>query len=365
MMREVIDRLRDVVIQIATPYGSGTGFYLPEYDLVVSNQHVVAGAERVLVTGKKLKKSLAPVIYNDTLYDLAFIQLPGKYEFPEARLGRAEDVHEGDEVITIGHPFGLRYTSTQGIISKTRSPYNGLDYFQIDAPINPGNSGGPLIDRNGNIIGVNTFIIREGNSLGFALPVSYLEATLKEFDEKGRKPSVRCGSCANIVPIDSLQNGYCPECGNKIEKEIYRGREYLPSKAGQKIEDMLEILDHDKLLARSGPDAWEIDQGSAKIKISYVPSTKFVVADALLAHMPKTALGPLYEYLLRKNYELEGMVYSIDKRDIYLSLLIYQDDLMLETATKQFKNLFRTADEADDILINTYGCLPANSEENT
>lgn len=364
MMREVIDRLRDVVIQIATPYGSGTGFYLSGYDLIVTNQHVVAGANRVVVTGKKLKKSLAPVMYNDTLFDLAFIQLPERHVFPEARLGDTRNIREGDEVITIGHPFGLRYTSTQGIISKTRSPYNGLDYLQIDAPINPGNSGGPLIDQDGNIIGVNTFIIREGNSLGFALPVNYLESALKEFNDKDRKPSVRCNSCSNIVTIDSLQNDYCPECGNKIDKEMYSGKEYLPSKAGVKVEDMLEILDHNKLLARTGPDQWEIDHGSAKVRISYVPSTKFVVADAVLAHLPKTGLGPLYEFLLRKNHELEGMVYSIDKRDIFLSLLIYEDDLLVETATNRFKTLFKTADETDDILINTYGCIPVNSEEN-
>jgi len=362
-MREIIDRLRDVVIQIATPYGSGTGFYLSDYDLIVTNQHVVAGASRVVVTGRKLKKTLSPVIYNDTLHDLAFIQLPQRFDFPPAGLGRYADVHEGDEVITIGHPFGLRYTSTQGIISKTRSPYKGLDYFQIDAPINPGNSGGPLIDRQGNIIGVNTFVIREGNSLGFALPVNYLESALKEFDEKSRKPSVRCNSCSNIVTIDSLQNDYCPECGNKIERDIYQGKEYIPSKAGVKVEDILEILDYDKLLCRTGPDIWEIDHGSAKIKISYVPATKFIVADALLGHLPKTGLGKLYEYLLRTNRELDGMVYSIDKRDIYLSLLIYEDDLMVETATKQFKNLFKTADQADDILINTYGCIPVHADE--
>lgn len=362
-MREIIDRLRGVVIQIATPYGSGTGFYLSEYDLIITNHHVVAGAEKVVVTGKGLKKTLSPVIYNDTLHDLAFIQLPIKHDFPPATLGNVIGLREGDEVITIGHPFGLKYTSTQGIISKVRSSYNGLDYLQIDAPINPGNSGGPLIDKDGNIIGVNTFIIREGNSLGFALPVSYLESALKEFVGKDKRPAVLCNSCSNIVAVDTLQGDYCPECGNKINKEIYAGKEYLPSKAGGKIEDMLEILDYDKLLLRTGPDKWELDHGSAKIKISYIPSTKFVVADAILAHLPKSGLGPLYEFLLRKNYELENLVYSIDKRDILLSLLIFEDDFMIETATKQFKNLFKLADEVDGILIDTYGCIPVNSEE--
>lgn len=362
-MREIIDKLRDVVIQIATPYGSGTGFYLADYDLIVTNHHVVSGANKVIVTGRKFKKTLSPVVYNDPLYDLAFIKLNEPHEFPAASLGETSALREGDEVITIGHPFGLKYTSTQGIISKMRSPLNGLDYLQIDAPINPGNSGGPLIDNQGNIIGVNTFIIREGNSLGFALPVSYLQNTLNEFRDKDYAPSVRCSSCLNVVPIHTLQNDYCAECGNKLDKEIYQGKEYLPSKTGVLIEDMLEILDYNKLLARTGSDVWEIEHGSAKIKISYVPATKFVVADAVVAHLPKSGLGPLYEFLLRKNYDLDGMVYSIDKRDIFLSLLIYEDDMLIETATKHFKTLFKMADEVDDILISTYGCIPVNSEE--
>lgn len=362
-MREVIDKLREVVIQIATPFGSGTGFYLAEYDLIVTNQHVVAGANKVIVTGKKVKKTLSPVVYADTMHDLAFIQLSDPHELPAARLGNPANVREGDEVITIGHPFGLKYTSTQGIISKTKSSYNGLDYLQIDAPINPGNSGGPLINTEGQIIGVNTFVIREGNSLGFALPVSYLETALQEFKQKNNQPSVRCNSCSNIVLQADLKNDYCPECGNKINREIYAGKEYIPSKAGEKVEDILDILDYNKLLCRTGTDTWLIEHGSAKIKISYIPATRFVVADALLAHLPKSNLGPLYEFLLRKNLKLDGLVLSIDKRDIYLSLLIFEDDFMVETASKQFKALFKEADMLDDELLNTYGCTPVNADE--
>lgn len=363
-MRDIIDRLSEVVLQIATPLSRGTGFYISGYDVIVTNHHVVAGAKEVIIAGKKVKKLLAPVVYNDTLYDLAFIKLPQDFALSQALLGKSENVREGDEIITIGHPFGLKYTSTRGIISKTKSNYNGVDYFQIDAPINPGNSGGPLIDTDGNIIGVNTFIIRDGNSLGFALPVSYLETALKEYTEKGCKPSVRCNSCSNLVTIDSLENDYCPECGNKINKEIYEGVEYLASKTGALIEEMLTALHFDVSLCRTGPDTWELEKGSAKIKLSYISATKFVVADAKLGQLPKTNLGPLYEFMLKKNAEMENLVFSIDQRDIYLSLLIFEDDFHVKTAADHFIRLMDTADRMDDILIQEYGCLPVNPEEN-
>ncbi len=362
-MREVIIKMRDCVVQIATPFGNGTGFFLRKAGLIVTNYHVIAGSAQAVVTGKKFKKALFRVVYHDPLYDLAFIKPDFEPEIDDIPLGQTEALHEGDDVVAIGHPFGLKYTSTQGIISKTKSNYNGIDYLQIDAPINPGNSGGPLLDKQGSIIGVNTFIIREGNSLGFALPVNYLATCLKEFTEKEQRVCVRCTSCSNLIAADEMKNDYCPECGNKIDQETYRGKPYFPSKTGEKIESLLEILDFNKLLCRTGPDLWQIDEGSAKINISYVPATKFIVADAVIGQLPKQGLGPLYEFMLRKNFEMPKSVFSINNRDIILSLLIFENDFHLETAVKQFRELFRNADAYDDILIKEYGCIPAYVEE--
>ena len=85
---------------------------------------------------------------------------------------------DGEVVVAIGHPFGLNYTATQGVISKVDRIRDGVKYIQIDAAINPGNSGGPLVNKEGEVIGINSFIIRGGDNLGFALPVSYLKEAL-------------------------------------------------------------------------------------------------------------------------------------------------------------------------------------------
>jgi serine protease Do len=109
-----------------------------------------------------LKKRLSRVWYTDRKHDLAFLEAPKNIAFPDIHLGRYETMKDGDEVVAIGHPYGLNYTATQGVISKVDRIREGLKYIQIDAAINPGNSGGPLVNENGEIIGVNSFIIRGG-----------------------------------------------------------------------------------------------------------------------------------------------------------------------------------------------------------
>jgi serine protease Do len=363
-MNDIIGRMRDCVVQIATPYGNGTGFYLKREGLIITNFHVIAGSTQAAVTGRKIKKTLLPVVCHDPLYDLAFIQPDAVYEEVEdIPLGESESVKEGNEVLAIGHPFGLKYASTRGIISKTKSNYNGIDYLQIDAPINPGNSGGPLVDENGKIIGVNTFIIKEGNSLGFALPVNYLQSCLEEFRKIEKRRSVRCTACSNLIIIDEMVKGYCPECGNKMEEEIYRGKPYIPSKTGEMMETVLDLLEYKKELCRMGIDLWQVERGSVKINISFVAATRFIVADAVIAQLPKKGLAPLYAFLLQKNYEMQRTVFSINNRDILLSLLIFESDFTLETAMPQFRELFTFADKYDDILVNQFDCVPTYVEE--
>ena len=115
---------------------------------------------------------LSSVWYTDKKHDLAFLQPPPGAAFPALPLGQYESLKDGDEIIAIGHPYGLNYTATQGVISKADRVRQGLHFIQIDAAINPGNSGGPLVNIRGEVIGINTFIIRGGDNLGFAWPVS-------------------------------------------------------------------------------------------------------------------------------------------------------------------------------------------------
>lgn len=362
MMNEIIEKYRFNVIQIATPYATGTGFYVKDYNLFITNRHVVSGVSDVIVTGKNFPKTKSKVMYLDPVYDIAFLSVPENIEMTSVTLSSAS-VNDGDQVIAIGHPFGLRYTATQGIVSNSRRQYNDVNYIQIDAAINPGNSGGPLINAGGEVVGVNTFIIADGNNLGFSLPMNYLNNALKEFEGIKGQRAVRCKSCINLISENDIDNNYCPHCGEKIPADELNPKPYAPAGVGVKIESILTQTGKDVSLARIGPDRWEIDEGSALIRVNYFRSTRFVVCDALLCLLPKTNIAGIYEYLLKENYYNTGIVFSVNNQEVLLSLLVYDDDISEETGKILLQKLFDKANYYDDILINQFGALPHNRED--
>ena len=182
-IQDIIEKFKNAVVQIATKTGTGTGFYIHEYNLIITNNHVIRDTRKAAIKGRNFSKQLSPVVFADERHDLAFLLPPPNIteSFPDLLLGDYATLKDGDEVVAIGHPYGLNYTATQGVVSRVDRVQQGIKYIQIDAAINPGNSGGPLVDDNGAVVGVNTFIIKGGDNLGFALPVSYLKDALEAY----------------------------------------------------------------------------------------------------------------------------------------------------------------------------------------
>lgn len=353
-IQDIIEQYRSVVIQIATPYSTGTGFYLEGYDIIVTNEHVVRDNKTVVINGKQMVKQMADVLYVDPKYDLAFLAAPKKHQLPSISLSKKEKFQEGDTVIAVGHPFGLKFTATQGILSSLDHVQKNITYLQHDAALNPGNSGGPLIDLSGNVIGVNTFIIRNGNNIGFSLPVKTLENALVDFTAGMGVSGVRCNSCSNVVFENSVESGYCNICGSDI-KMIADLESYEPVGINKSIEALLVDLGYDIDLSRKGPSNWEIIHGSADIQVSYYEKTGLIVGDAFLCRLPKKEIKPIYTFLLQQNFNLEGLTFSVKDQAIILSLLIYDQYFRLDTAKELFRQLFETADKYDIQLVEKYG----------
>jgi len=249
----------------------------------------------------------------------------------------------------------------QGIVSNIEEEKNDLIYIQHDAALNPGNSGGPLINEKGEIVGINTFIIQNGNNVGFSLPVNYLQKTITEFQEGENQIGIRCNSCSNIIFEKKADGNYCPHCGTKIQMPSQID-EYEALGVSKTMEELLDSMGHNVGLSRIGPNHWEIIEGSANIKISYHEKTGLIMGDASLCLLPKENINPLYEYLLKQNYEIEGLTFSIKENDIVLSLLIYDRYLNMDTGMKLFKYLFEKADYYDNILVEEYGAIWKNEE---
>ena len=356
-MRIVIDQFRDIIIQIATPYSTGTGFYYKEADLIVTNEHIIRDNKEVVIKGESFGKQLSKVIYTDIKSDLAFLEAPEGIDLPGIALGDDETLAEGDPVISIGHPFGLEFSVTKGVISNTMREYEGMRYIQHDAALNPGNSGGPLITQQGHIVGINALGIENSDNIGFSLPVSYLKEGLNDLSKVEGEVKARCSSCKNIISEKNIENKkYCPHCGAKVSLAYYASV-YEPLGIAQTIENLLQDIGHDHRLSRRGPNNWEIIEGSALINITYHEDTGLIMGDAYLCRLPQENIKPIYEFLLQQNYKVEGLTFSIKDQDIILSLLIFDRYLNLRTGIQLFKHLFERADYYDNILVEEYGAL--------
>ncbi len=168
----------------------GSGFIIDENGIVVTNNHVIADAEDIIVRVNGDKEFKAKVIGADPLSDIAVLQLDTKEKFTPVKFGNSDKARIGDWVIAIGNPFGLGGTVTSGIIS-ARNRSIGLtryeDYIQTDASINSGNSGGPLFDMKGDVIGINTAILGRSGSIGigFSIPSNSAKIVIDQLIEFG------------------------------------------------------------------------------------------------------------------------------------------------------------------------------------
>ena len=171
------------------PNSLGSGFILDKDGFILTNNHVVQGADEILVKLSDGRDFKARVIGADPKSDLAVIKIETHEDLPIVTLGNSDNLDIGDWVLAIGNPFGLTQTVTAGILSaKGRvigaGPYD--NFLQTDASINPGNSGGPLFNLKGEVVGVNTAIIAGGQGIGFAIPINQAKIVIPQLISRGK-----------------------------------------------------------------------------------------------------------------------------------------------------------------------------------
>ncbi len=213
--------------------GQGSGFILDKAGHVLTNFHVVAGANRGIKVQLSNKRSYdAKVVGTDRTHDLALLQITAP-DLQPVTLADSGELAVGQKVYAIGNPFGLAGTMTRGIISSIRSIRNAdgapiEDAIQTDAAINPGNSGGPLLNSRGEVIGINTMIASNGaeqsSGIGFAIPINTAKAVLADLTRYGRvkRPSLGIVSY-EIGPDLAEQMGLAVDSGILIEQVIPGG----------------------------------------------------------------------------------------------------------------------------------------------
>src|SRR5215472_2425871 len=186
--------------------GMGSGFVIDGEGHILTNFHVVEGARKLDVTTSDKKRYTAQIVGTDPVHDLAVIQIPTK-DVPQAAIGDSKNLVVGQKVYAIGNPFGLSGTMTRGIISSIRSLKGERGFIdeaiQTDAAINPGNSGGPLLNAQGQVIGINSMILTGGAEqsagIGFAIPINTAKVVLDDLVRLGRVRRPEIG--VRTIPI--------------------------------------------------------------------------------------------------------------------------------------------------------------------
>jgi serine protease Do len=168
----------------------GSGVIIDKRGLILTNFHVIKGADEILVRLSDKREYRGKVMGVDPKTDLAVIRFEPDHELRVAALGDSDALRVGEWAIAIGNPFGLDQTVTVGVISATGRSDVGVatyeNFIQTDASINPGNSGGPLINLKGEVVGVNTAIVAAGQGIGFAIPINMVKRVVDQLVEKGK-----------------------------------------------------------------------------------------------------------------------------------------------------------------------------------
>ncbi|HTM43335.1 MAG TPA: trypsin-like peptidase domain-containing protein [Polyangiaceae bacterium] len=192
--------------------GLGSGFAFDPSGLILTNYHVVEDATTITVTLPDQEPRRAELVGHDAQTDIAVLRISGD-KIPYLSLGDSDKLQVGDWVLAIGNPFGLSHTVSAGIVSakgRTRSDVKGLDpagyydFLQTDASINPGNSGGPLIDLAGQVVGINTAIKADANSIGFAIPMAMIRELLPQLLKQGKVRRSAVGVVVDSVTRDDV-----------------------------------------------------------------------------------------------------------------------------------------------------------------
>jgi Do/DeqQ family serine protease len=269
----------------------GSGVIVDKEGYILTNNHVIEGADKVKVRLNDGREFTATVKGQDSRTDLAVLHIKAK-DLPVATLGDSDKIEVGEWEIAIGSPFGLEHTVTVGVISaKGRS---GLgtgtyeDFIQTDASINPGNSGGPLCNIDGEVVGINAMIIQPGTGIGFAIPINMAKQILSDLIKTGKVVRPWLGISVQDITPEMMEHFKIKEKEGVLIGQVYpnTGAE----KAGLASGDIIKSVD-DRPVKNVGELIKEIQKKKVgqKVKLGLVRDGKATVIEITTSSMPEKA----------------------------------------------------------------------------
>ncbi len=213
--------------EFRTP-GLGSGVIIDKRGYVITNFHVVKGADAVIIRLSSKEEFRGRVVGNDPKTDLAVVRFePERTQLRVAQLGNSDTLRVGEWAIAIGNPFGLDQTVTVGVVSAVGRADVGIatyeNFIQTDASINPGNSGGPLVNLRGEVIGINTAIVATGQGIGFAIPASMVKRVTAQLVDRGKVTRGWTGAETQALTRELAESLGLPDTRGAIVSRIQPG----------------------------------------------------------------------------------------------------------------------------------------------
>ncbi|MCA9799509.1 MAG: trypsin-like peptidase domain-containing protein [Cyanobacteria bacterium HKST-UBA04] len=232
--------------QQPTVRGNGSGVVISKEGHILTNNHVINGADEMVVTLNDGRKVPAHLIGQDPLTDLAIIQIEGVANLKPAQIGDSDKIRPGEWVIAVGSPLGFDHTVTLGIISALSRQVpdinNNVEFIQTDAAINPGNSGGPLVNLRGEVVGINTAISGVGQNIGFAIPANTIKDVSKQLISAGNVVRPWIGiSMTDLNPQLAQSLGLSPSTNGIVVAQVFPNSP--AQRAGFRQGDVIQRVD--------------------------------------------------------------------------------------------------------------------------
>jgi len=266
----------------------GSGVIVDKEGYILTNNHVIDGADKVKVRLNDGREFPAIVKGQDTRTDLAVLHIKAK-DLPVATLGDSDKLEVGEWAIAIGSPFGLEHTVTVGVISAKGRTGLGTgtyeDFVQTDASINPGNSGGPLINIDGEVVGINAMIIQPGTGIGFAIPINMAKQILNDLIKQGKVVRPWLGISAQDLTPEMAEQFQVKEKEGVLVSQVHQGTG--AEKAGLASGDIIKSVD-DKAIKNVNELVKEIQKKKVgqKVKLSTVRDGKPMTIEVTTSAMP-------------------------------------------------------------------------------
>lgn len=324
---QVWQRTHQGVVGIRSAGGLGSGWVALPNGLVVTNLHVVGYDPVVSLHFFDGRQLGAKVVYADAKLDIAFVVANEPLGVPPLPIAKGSEAQVGYRVFAVGHPHGLAFTMTEGIISALeREDERGVTFLQTDAPLNPGNSGGPLVSEDGRVLGVNTRAAIMRQNIGFAVPVKHFVDALRAHNVpveqlQRRTPVYCCVECSSPYSPTQIQ---CNTCGVQVRFAEHRNHLYGPrSRAhGENVaSQLLQAMSWDPVADAVGPGAWRRQVLGLDITAALDGDGESITFRTPIVELPKEHHEPFFRFLLTLNDVATGSRrLAIDKRVVTLSL---------------------------------------------